>query len=149
MIDFVSLNLIVTHLTLNIMATHHYLRLTFILLFVLTSFVCIYFIIKKRKEKKAPKLLSPEKYNSSIIGGMKEIAASDSFFNIWPYVSELKAAKILSKKIKESELVHKVYRNSTEDFEHILLATEQENHFVEIVVDKNKKKVLGYLFLSL
>lgn len=131
------------------MATHHYLRLTFILLFVLTSFVCIYFIIKKRKEKKAPKLLSPEKYNSAIIGGMKEISTTDSFFNIWPYVSELKAAKILSKKIKESELVHKVYRNSTEDFEHILLATEQENRFVEVVVDKNKKKVLGYLFLNL
>lgn len=128
---------------------HHYLRLTFILLFVITSFVCIYFIIKKRKEKKAPKLLSKEKYNSSIIGGMKEISISDNFFNIWPYVSELKAAKILSKKIKESELVHKVYRNSTEDFEHILLATEKENQFVKLVVDKNKKKVLGYLFLSL
>ncbi|GAA3761609.1 hypothetical protein [Flavobacterium ginsengiterrae] len=131
------------------MATHHYLRLTFILLFIITSLVCIYFIIKTRKERKAPKLLSPEKYNSSIIGGMKEISISDGFFNIWPYVSELKAAKILSRKIKESDLVHKVYRNSTEDFEHILLATEKENHFVKVVVDKNKKKALGYLFLDL
>ncbi len=128
---------------------HHYLRLTFILLFVLTSFVCIYFIIKKGKDRKGPKLLSNEKYNSSMTGGMTEISTSDSFFNIWPYVSELKAAKILSKKIKESDLVHKVYRNSTEDFEHILLATETENHFVKIVVDKNKKKVLGYLFLNI
>ncbi len=131
------------------MATHHYRRLTFILLFVITFLVCIYFIIKTRKERKAPKLLSPEKYNSSIIGGMKEISISDGFFNIWPYVSELKAAKILSRKIKESDLVHKVYRNSTEDFEHILLATEKENHFVKVVVDKNKKKALGYLFLDL
>lgn len=132
------------------MAMHHYLRLTFILLFVLTSFVCIYFIIKKRKNRKAPKLLSKEKYNSSMKGGMKEISVSrESFFNIWPYVSELKSAKILSKKIKESELVHKVYRNSTEDFEHILLATEKENHFVKVVVDKNKKKPLGYLLLDL
>ena len=81
--------------------------------------------------------------------GMKEISSSDSFFNIWPYVSELKAAKILSKKIKESELVHKVYRNSTEDFEHILLTTEKENHFVKVVVDRNKKKAMGYLFLDL
>nr|WP_294785494.1 hypothetical protein [uncultured Flavobacterium sp.] len=129
------------------MATHHYLRLTFILLFVVTALFCVYFIIKKKK--KAPKLLSKEKYNSSMTGGMKEIAVTDSFFNIWPYVSELKAAKILSKKIKESDLVHKVYRNSTEDFEHILLATEKENHFVEVVVDKNKKKVLGYLLLNL
>ncbi|MEO8237320.1 MAG: hypothetical protein ABI576_04365 [Flavobacterium sp.] len=81
---------------------------------------------------------------------MAEIPVSnDGFFNIWPYVSELKAAKILSNKIKESELIHKVYRNSTEDFEHILLTTEKENHFVEIVVDRNKKKAMGYLFLDL
>ena len=131
------------------MAMHHYLRLSFILLFVITSFFCIYFIIKKRRNKKVPKLLSKEKYNSSMNEEMKEISSSDSFFNIWPYVSELKAAKILSKKIKESELVHKVYRNSTEDFEHILLATEKENHFVEIVVDRNKKKAMGYLLLDL
>ncbi|MBF4492418.1 hypothetical protein IRZ83_06435 [Flavobacterium sp. JLP] len=130
------------------MAMHHYLRLTFILLFVVTSFLCLYFIIKRKK--KAPKLLSKEKYNSSMTGGMTEISISnDSFFNIWPYVSELKAAKILSKKVKESELVQKVYRNSTDDFEHILLATEKENHFVKIVVDRNKKKPMGYLFLDL
>jgi len=147
---FVKLSLIVnTFLNLNIMAMHHYLRLSFILLFVITSLACVYFIIKKRRNKKAPKLLSTEKYNASTIGGMKEISANDSFFNIWPYVSELKAAKILSKKIKESELVQKVYRNSTEDFEHILLATEKENHFVKIVVDRNKKKAMGYLFLEL
>ncbi|MEP7095086.1 MAG: hypothetical protein ABI793_13585 [Flavobacterium sp.] len=129
---------------------HHYLRLSFILLFVITSFFCVYFIIKKARNKKGPKLLSEEKYSLSMIEGMAEIPVSnDGFFNIWPYVSELKAAKILSNKIKESELIHKVYRNSTEDFEHILLTTEKENHFVEIVVDRNKKKAMGYLFLDL
>ena len=82
--------------------------------------------------------------------GMAEIPASnDSLFNIWPYISELKAAKILSNKIKESELIYKVYRNSTEDFEHVLLATEKENHFVKVIVDRNKKKPMGYLFLDL
>lgn len=132
------------------MAMHHYLRLSFILLFVITSCFCIYFIIKKRRNRKAPKLLSEEKYNSFITDGMTEISISnDRFFNIWPYVSELKAAKILSKKIKESDLIHKVYRNSTQDFEHILLATEKENHFVKVVVDRNKKKAMGYLFLDL
>ena len=132
------------------MAMHHYLRLSFILLFLITSCFCIYFIIKKRRNRKGPKLLSEEKYNSFITDGMTEISISnDRFFNIWPYVSELKAAKILSKKIKESDLIHKVYRNSTQDFEHILLATEKENHFVKVVVDRNKKKAMGYLFLDL
>jgi hypothetical protein len=132
------------------MAMHHYLRLSFILLFVITSFICIYFIIKKRRNKKAPKLLSKEKYNSSMSEKMEEIpVSSDSLFNIWPYISELKSAKILSNKVKESELIHKVYRDSTEDFEHVLLATEKENHFVKVVVDRNKKKPMGYLFLDL
>lgn len=132
------------------MAMHHYLRLSFILLFVITSIFCVYFIIKKRRNRKGPKLLSQEKYSSSMIGGMTELSVSnDSFFNIWPYVSELKAAKILSNKIKESELVYKVYRNSTQDFEHVLLATEKENHFVKIVVNRNKRKAMGYLLLDL
>jgi len=132
------------------MAMHHYLRLTFIFLFVVTSLFCVYFIIKNRRNRKGPKLLSKEKYNSSMNDELTEISVSnDSFFNIWPYVSELKAGKILSKKIKESELVHKVYRNSTQDFEHILLATEKENHFVKVVVDRKKKKAMGYLFLDL
>jgi hypothetical protein len=132
------------------MAMHHYLRLSFILLFVVTSFFCIYFIIKKRRNRKVPKLLSQEKYNASLIDGMTEISISNTgIFNIWPYISELKAVKILSNKVKESELIHKVYRNSTDDFEHILLATEKENHFVDIVVDRNKKKAMGYLFLDL
>ncbi|MTH17837.1 hypothetical protein [Flavobacterium sp. LC2016-01] len=131
------------------MAMHHYLRLTFILLFVVTSFIVVYFVIKKRRNRKVPKLLSKEKY-PSVLEEMKEISvANDHFFNIWPYVSELKAAKILSNKIKESELIHKVYRNSANNFEHVLLVTEQENHFVEIVVDRNKKKAMGYLFLNL
>lgn len=131
------------------MAMHHYLRLTFILLFVISSFVVVYFVIKKRRNRKAPKLLSKENYPSTL-EEMKEISVeNDNFFNIWPYVSELKAAKILSNKIKESELIHKVYRNSTNNFEHVLLVTEQENRFVEIVVDRKKKKAMGYLFLNL
>ncbi|PXY39297.1 hypothetical protein DMB65_18775 [Flavobacterium cheongpyeongense] len=132
------------------MAMHYYLRLSFILLFVVTSIFCVYFIIKKRRNKKAPKQLSKEKYTSSMIEGMAEISVSnDSFFNIWPYINELKAAKILSNKIKESELIYKVYRNANENFEHILLTTEKENHFVKVVVDRNKKKPMGYLLLDL
>lgn len=81
---------------------------------------------------------------------MTEISVSNnSVFNIWPYISELKAVKILSNKVKESDLIHKVYRNSTNDFEHILLATEKENRFIKVVVDRNKKKPMGYLFLDL
>lgn len=131
------------------MAIHHYLRLSFIVIFVITAFFCIYFIIRKHRNKKDPKLLTEEKYSSTMLGKMTEIKVSDNIFNIWPYVSKLKTAKVLSHKIKDSQLVHKVYRNSTENFEHILLPTEKENHFVVIVADRNKKKTIGYFIRDL
>ena len=94
------------------MTIHHFLRLSFIAIFVVTALFCIYFIIKKQRNKKGPKLLTSEKYNSTMIGKMTEIKVSDqNIFNIWPYVSKLKTAKILSHKIKESQLVHKAYTN--------------------------------------
>lgn len=132
------------------MTIHHFLRLSFIAIFVVTALFCIYFIIKKQRNKKGPKLLTSEKYNSTMTGKMTEIKVSDqNIFNIWPYVSKLKTAKVLSHKIKESQLVHKVYRNSTENFEHILLSTEKENHFVVIVANRNKKKTIGYFLHDL
>ncbi|KIC01673.1 hypothetical protein OA88_12855 [Flavobacterium sp. JRM] len=131
------------------MTIHHFLRLSFVAIFVITALICIYFIIKKHRNKKGPKLLTEEKYSSTMLGKMTEITVFDNIFNIWPYVSKLKSAKVLSHKIKESQLVHKVYRNSTEDFEHILLPTEKENHFIIIVADRHKKKTIGYFLHDL
>jgi len=80
---------------------------------------------------------------------MSETKNTDTtIFNIWPYVSELKSTKILSHKIKERELIYKVYRDSTEEFEHILLSTGKENNFVVIVADKKKKKIMGHFLLD-
>jgi serine/threonine-protein kinase RIO1 len=123
---------------------HHFNLYLFIMLVVSAS-LCVLAVILKMKNKKGPKLLTEEKYNATMSGKMTEITVSDkSIFNIWPYISKLKSAKVLSHKIKESQLVHKVYRNSTDDFEHILLSTEKENHFVVIVANRNKKKTVGY-----
>ena len=127
----------------------HPLHLSFILLFVITALFCAFIIIKIISTKKVPKLLDEEKYRSTMMGKMLEITKNDiTVFNIWPFVSHLKTAKVLSHKIKERELIYKVYRNSTEDFEHILLTTEKENNFVVIVVDKNKNKTMGYYLLN-
>ena len=127
----------------------HYVHLHFIFILVLTASLCAFFIIKKVRNKKEPKLLTKEKYNSTITGEMEEISTEKvNYFNIWPYVSQLKSFKVLSKKINEHELVHKVYRNSTWKFEHILLSTEKENNFVVIIVNRTKKKIIGYFLLD-
>jgi hypothetical protein len=131
------------------MTIHHHIQLYFISLLVITAFFCTLVIVRKMKRKKAPKLLVKEEYNSTMIGKMNEMALSEVIlFNIWPYVDTLKFKKIVTKKIKEQELIYKIYRNSTQEFEHILLASEKENNFVVLVLDRYKKKIMGYFLLD-
>jgi hypothetical protein len=123
----------------------HPVHLTFFIIFGITASICFLFIVVKMSRKKRPKQLEKERFDATISPVMKEIAATDdAIFNFWPYVSELKLAKILSNKIKENELVYNVYRDANEQFEHILLATENENNYVSLIVNRNKKKIIGY-----
>lgn len=123
----------------------HPVHLTFFIIFAITASLCALIIILKMSRKKRPKQLEKEKFDATLSPVMKEITTTDdAIFNFWPYVSELKSAKILSNKIKENELVYKVYRYANEQFEHILLATENENSYVSLIVNRNKKKIIGY-----
>jgi hypothetical protein len=114
--------------------------------FVLIIFDIAIYI--KLKNKKAPKKLSEEKYKSTLIGKMVDTTKEKSMFNIWPFVNELKSGRILSKKNDENQLIHKIYRDSNNNFEHILLSTEKENHFVVIVVNLTKNKIKGYFLVD-
>jgi hypothetical protein len=130
------------------MSIHHLIHSHFIFLLVIPVILLIYVLIKKTRSKEAPKEISKEKFETTRVEKMIDVPNSElSMFNIWPYVNDLKKANILSKKIEEDKLVHKVYRNS--DFEHILLNTEKENHFVVIVVNLNKHKLKGYYLIDL
>lgn len=130
------------------MSIHHLIHSHFIFLLVIPVILLIYVLIKKTRNKEAPKEISREKFETTRVDKMIDVPNSElSMFNIWPYVNDLKKANILSKKIEEDKLVHKVYRNA--DFEHILLNTEKENHFVVIVVNLNKHKLKGYYLIDL
>jgi hypothetical protein len=130
---------------MTIFAKLHPVHLSFFIIFAITASLCALIIMLKMSRKKRPKKLEIERYNATITSKMTEIVTTDgSIFNFWPYVSQLKSAKILSNKIKEKELVHKVYRDANQEFEHIMLATENENNFIALVVNRNKKKITGY-----
>ena len=130
---------------MTIFAKLHPVHLSFFIIFAITASLCALIIMLKMSRKKRPKQLDKESYNATITSKMTEIVTTDgSIFNFWPYVSQLKSAKILSNKIKEKELVHKVYRDANQEFEHIMLATENENNFIALVVNRNKKKITGY-----
>jgi len=130
------------------MSIHHLIHSHFIFLLVIPVILLIYVLIKKTRNKEAPKEISKEKFETTMVDKMIDVPNSEhSMFNIWPYVNDLKKAHIVSKKIEEDKLVHKVYRNA--NFEHILLNTEKENHFVVIVANLKKHKIKGYYTVNL
>ena len=126
------------------------IHLHFLSLYVAVLIIFLIVLYKKMRVKKIPKKLTQEKYNATLIGKMVEIEEPEkNMFNIWPYVTILKRVEILPKKSNERELVYKVYRNLEEKYEHILLTTEKENHYVVIVVNLIKNKIKGYFPLEL
>ena len=122
----------------------------FLSLYIAVLIIFLIVLYKKMRVKKIPKKLTQEKYNAALIGEMVEIEDPEkNMFNIWPYVNILKRVRILPKKHNEGELVYKVYRNQQEKYEHILLHTEKENHYVVIIVNLTKNKIKGYFPLEL
>lgn len=128
------------------MSINHLVHIHFLLLYIIVVLIFIIVIYRKLKYQKGPKELSIEKFKSSLASKMIDVTHKEDnvMFNIWPFVNELKRVKILPKKINEDELVYKVFRDSKNKFEHILLNTDQENQFIAIVVDLTKKKAKGY-----
>ena len=126
------------------------IHLHFLSLYIIVLIIFLIVLYLKMKNKKAPKKLTEEKYKSTLKGNMIDTTAEvKSMFNIWPFVNELKRAKILPKKINENQLIYKIYRDSNSHFEHILLNSDKENHFVVIIVNLSKNKIKGYFPLEL
>lgn len=116
------------------------IHLHFLSLYVFVLIIFGIAIYIKLKNKKAPKKISEEKYKSTLIGKMVDTTKEKSMFNIWPFVKELKNGRILSKKNDENQLIHKIYRDSNNNFENILLSTEKENHFCGYRCKLNQKQ---------
>jgi len=126
------------------------IHLHFISLYLTVVIIFIVVIYRKLKNKKGPKELSKEKFESTIIGKMVDVTYEvKSMFNIWPFINDLKRVKILTKKIDENQLVFKAYRNVNNKFEHILLNTKKDGNYIVIVIDLTKKKAKGYYKLEL
>ncbi len=64
--------------------------------------------------------------------------------DIWPYVEQLTADKVVDKYTFDNALVEKVYRNQTNTFDQVLLPTPDKNIFIIILVDLVNKKIIGH-----
>lgn len=126
------------------------IHLHFLSLYLVILIIFVVAIYVKLKNKKAPKKLSKEKYQSTLTSKMVDKSGDGkSKFNIWPFVNELKRARILSKKTNESELIYKIYKDINDNFEHILLNSENKNNYIVVVVNFYKNKIIGYFSLEL
>jgi len=69
--------------------------------------------------------------------------------DIWSYVQELVAEKIVTEYVYDRKLVELVYRNNENAFDHVLLPTNSANVFIVIIVDLEQKNINGYFKLDL
>lgn len=69
--------------------------------------------------------------------------------DIWPYVEQLTADKVVNKYTFDNALIEKVYRNQTNTFDQVLLPTPDKNIFIIILIDLVNEKIKGHYRLDL
>jgi hypothetical protein len=89
-------------------------------------------------------------YLQTMTSGMvdvSDIAKADT--DIWAYVAVLVKDKIILPYVLKKQLVEKVYRSKDEKYDHVVLPTDDKNHFVVLIVDRVAKNIQGHFLLDL
>jgi hypothetical protein len=74
----------------------------------------------------------------------------DAIIDICGYIETLETSKyFINDYIVEKRLVEKVYRNSRNTYDQILIPTIKKNVYLIIVVDINKNNIFGHYLLNL
>lgn len=94
--------------------------------------------------------LSETEYKATLIGKMTDVTESaEPVVDIWDAVSVLVRNNVVIKAVWEQQFVEKVYRNSNNTFDHVLLPTNDQDTFIVIVVNIIQKNIKGYYILDL
>ena len=94
--------------------------------------------------------LSFDDFMSTMTEEMIDVTeTTDATVNIWPYVAHLVKHDLVLPSVLEKEEVEIVYWNEDETFEHVLLATAEEDVFITVVVDLEEEIVIGHYRLDL
>lgn len=95
-------------------------------------------------------LLSEKEFKSTFTDRMIDVTqTAEPAVDIWSYVQQLTADKIVDRHAFDNQLVEKIYRNQTNTFDQILLPTSYKNIFIIIVVDLVNEKIKGHYRLDL
>ena len=97
------------------------------------------------------KELTENEFKSTFSEKMNNVTNTvDAIVDIWKYINLLDESKyFINDYIVEKRLIEKVYRNSEETYDQILIPTKKNNNFLIIVVDIIQKNIYGHYLLDL
>jgi hypothetical protein len=91
--------------------------------------------------------MSPEAFNGTFATPMQDVTgAAARLLDIWPYVEAIPDADLAGFELDD---VAHIYLNSSGDYQHVLIATEDKSVFLVIVIDVKQVKIQGYHLLNL
>lgn len=92
-------------------------------------------------------LLSEDAFKATFTAKMTDVTATGAAtVDLWAYVDALPDAQLGVHGVGD---VDRVYRNETDDHEHVLIATDTKNVYLVVVVDIRRPAVHGHYWLNL
>ena len=94
--------------------------------------------------------LSKEEFLQTMGSGMKDITQdAEAVVDIWEYAGSLLAENLISQYGFDNRLIEAVYSGENGHYQHVLLFTAQNNCYIVIVIDTEKRVILGHHLLDL
>ena len=94
--------------------------------------------------------LSKEEFLKTMESGMKDITKdAESVVDIWGYAESLLNENMISQYGFDNRLIEAVYGDVKGCYQHVLLFTAQSNCYIVIVIDTEKRNILGHHLLNL
>ena len=94
--------------------------------------------------------LSKEEFLQTMGSGMKDITQdAEAVVDIWEYAESLLAENMISQYGFDNRLIEAVYSEENGHYQHVLLFTAQNNCYIVIVIDTEKRVILGHHLLDL
>jgi hypothetical protein len=97
------------------------------------------------------KELTKKEFKSTFSEKMNDVTTvAEAEVDIWKYIKLLEKEKYhLSDNILENGIVEKVYRNSLNTYDQILIPMKKKNIYLVIIVNIKEKNIFGHYLLDL
>ena len=94
--------------------------------------------------------LSKEEFLKTMKSGMKNITRdAESVVDIWEYAESLLNKKLISQYGFNNRLIEAVYGDEKGCYQHVLLFTAQSNCYIVIIINIEKRVIIGHYLLNL